>query len=373
LKEVYRTNDDISYLFLCYFKKNYAPDSKNIFAWDKVANDEKIKRRQHSVKSLKVSTQIALFVSKIISNIIRRRPDKNIVEVIICIIEEMKIQDNESNTERATLLGTKHVLLSNTTYGVNGDKDSICAGDEIPPIQLNFLLIGLNDSGKTTLVSVLKGQTNPNCKPSLGFRPISLVYKEGVNVKLYDLGGGEKIRGIWENYYHDVHGVIYVVDSSCSDKMFQEVSGVAKSTLGHKFLQGKPLLVISNKIDKGSSRPVDFIRDELNLVISERGMTHLIAVSLHPCHVKNNTNLDHETSIDSALEWLVQKVLTNINELNERIVEDSKEVKLLRIKQQVSFTLCSQLHNKLTYSTHHIPRKKKNEEFSRILYAGHLH
>ena len=32
----------------------------------------------------------------------------------------------------------------------------------------------------------------------------------------YDLGGGKTFRGIWPKYYHEVHGFIFVVDSTDS-------------------------------------------------------------------------------------------------------------------------------------------------------------
>lgn len=36
----------------------------------------------------------------------------------------------------------------------------------------------------------------------------------GTRVKFYDLGGAADPRKIWSNYYHDVHGVIFVVDAA---------------------------------------------------------------------------------------------------------------------------------------------------------------
>lgn len=40
-----------------------------------------------------------------------------------------------------------------------------------------------------------------------------MIYSEGFDIVVYDLGGGERIRDIWENYYAEVHGVIFVVDT----------------------------------------------------------------------------------------------------------------------------------------------------------------
>lgn len=280
-----------------------------------------------------MSTKIASFISKVLSCILERRPEKNIIEVIVKTVESLQSQNNENDRKRGlTLLEAKQFLLTNSEKKTESTNISLYE-EKSSPIKLVFLLAGLNNSGKSTLVSVLKGQNNPNCKPSMGFRPISLKYNEMITVKVYDLGGGDKIRGIWNNYYHDVHGVIYVVDSACSQVEFRKTVDVAKSTLGHKFLQGKPLLVISNKVDKSESKPIDFVREKLNLVILEGGMTHILSTSLHPLYGRDCYRGKPDPNIDKALEWLIQKAVSNINELNERIADDSEEIKALRLKK----------------------------------------
>ena len=335
LKEASNAHD-ISFIFLDFLKKYSSTGDTNVVLEKQLLSEKRIKRHRCSVTSIKLSTQIASFLSKVLNGLLERRPQKNIVKFLVKTVESLQSQDYVDNRRRKlTLLEAKHLLL---TSSVKKKENTIgCLPEEISsPIKVVFLLVGLNNSGKSTLVSVLKGQKNPNCKPSMGFRPISLKYNDMITVKIYDLGGGDKIRGIWNNYYHDAHGVIYVVDSACSEEEFCKTTDVAKSTLGHKFLQGKPLLVISNKIDKCESKPIDFIRQKLNLAILEGGMTHILPTSLHPVCGKDCYGGKPDPNIDKALEWLIQKVVSNINELNERIADDSKQVKALRIKNQVS-------------------------------------
>lgn len=31
---------------------------------------------------------------------------------------------------------------------------------------------------------------------------------------MWDLGGQENLRTLWESYYNDAHGIVFVVDSS---------------------------------------------------------------------------------------------------------------------------------------------------------------
>lgn len=338
-------SQDIPLLFTKYLEIHQNHDYKTDLVLRKqICVEQRINKRCRCVKSIKISTKIASFVSQILGVIMKTRPENNIVKELISIIQNIQ----KSNKERNELVSPPIVDPKASVYlnenridsGQNEGIEQVGENKtELFPINLVFLLVGLQNSGKTTLVSVLKGQNNPNCRPSLGFRPISLTYKEGITVKLYDLGGGEKIRGIWANYYHDVHGVIYVVDSSCSAEEMQDNISVAKLTLGHKFLQGKPLLVINNKIDKAGSKPVDFMVEKLNLVVSggDTGTTHILATSLHPVYARNNGKPD--PNIDTALEWLIHKAIANVTELNERIAEDSEEVKALKAKKQVRFIL----------------------------------
>lgn len=57
-------------------------------------------------------------------------------------------------------------------------------------------------------------------------------------VKFYDLGGGKKIRSIWDKYYHDAHALLYVVDGTDADR-WQESKEQFSTATRHKYLQGK--------------------------------------------------------------------------------------------------------------------------------------
>jgi small GTP-binding protein len=333
LKEVARI-DDIPFLFLSYLKKYQDGYSLDTIMQKQTLLQKRIKRRRRSVETIKISTGIASFVSKVLSSIIKNRPKKNVVQILVTTVESFHLQNNiTKEVTDYSMIDAKQLMQK---YNVDiKSKEKDLHGSEKKT--LVFFLAGLGGSGKSTLVSVLKGQNNPNCKPSLGFRPVSLKYSEDITVKLYDVGGGEKIRGIWNNYFHDAHGIIYIVDSACSQSEFQDTISVAKSTVGHKYLQGKPLLLISNKTDKPDSRSIDLICEKLNLPILKGGMTHTLTTSLHPARGSYDGKPDPK--IDNALEWLIQKVVSNINELNERIIDDSKEMKAIQTKKQVSHCL----------------------------------
>ena len=50
-------------------------------------------------------------------------------------------------------------------------------------------------------------------EPTIGFSP-SETERNGMSIKLWDLGGGRRIRGVWESYVDEIHGAIYMVDGA---------------------------------------------------------------------------------------------------------------------------------------------------------------
>ena len=77
--------------------------------------------------------------------------------------------------------------------------------------------------------------------PTIGFKCETLSM-DGHTVTIYDLGGGERIRNIWRNYFPDIHGVIYVVDSSQMDRV-SEARLALTNTIGNPLIVGKPCLM----------------------------------------------------------------------------------------------------------------------------------
>jgi signal recognition particle receptor subunit beta len=77
--------------------------------------------------------------------------------------------------------------------------------------------------------------------PTVGFISENLIL-DNYDIKIFDLGGGKKIRNIWKQYFVEVYGIIYVVDSSSPERI-EETNVVLKELLEHDKIGGKPLLV----------------------------------------------------------------------------------------------------------------------------------
>ncbi|KAG7251265.1 hypothetical protein CRUP_003687, partial [Coryphaenoides rupestris] len=100
---------------------------------------------------------------------------------------------------------------------------------------------------------------------------------ENYLVSLLDVGGAPESRGAWRALYGDVHGIIFVVDSSDRHRI-KEVKEVLSDMLKHPRVAGKPILVLANKQDKMNA----LLGSELIELLS---LEKLVNQSRSLCHI----------------------------------------------------------------------------------------
>jgi small GTP-binding protein len=114
------------------------------------------------------------------------------------------------------------------------------------------LVVGLDDAGKTSLVSRIGNAVVGTPRPTVGFsKPVSTALDE-FEITLYDLGGGIGIRCIWPQYLPEVHAVVFVVDGSNKDR-FPEARLALDELLEHPSCADKAVLLFGNKSDMPES------------------------------------------------------------------------------------------------------------------------
>ncbi|KAL8836923.1 MAG: hypothetical protein Q9170_002722 [Blastenia crenularia] len=88
--------------------------------------------------------------------------------------------------------------------------------------EYSLLLLGLDNAGKTTLLSAIKSlyNTSPNppaiaqkTVPTVG-QNVSTIELPDMYLKIWDIGGQLSLRQLWKSYYASAHAVIFVVDST---------------------------------------------------------------------------------------------------------------------------------------------------------------
>ncbi|KAK9808658.1 hypothetical protein WJX72_001484 [[Myrmecia] bisecta] len=116
--------------------------------------------------------------------------------------------------------------------------------------KVNVLVVGLDNSGKTTLIERLKPKHAQSAEvaPTVGFS-VDQVRKGGLLFTVFDMSGAGRYRNLWEMYYKGAQAVIFVIDSADRLRLC-----VAKDELDNllasKQLPAKvPLLFYANKKD----------------------------------------------------------------------------------------------------------------------------
>ena len=50
---------------------------------------------------------------------------------------------------------------------------------------------------------------------------IGKITTQGVRLMFWDLGGQEELQSLWDKYFNDCHGVIFIIDSADPDRLLE--------------------------------------------------------------------------------------------------------------------------------------------------------
>jgi len=175
--------------------------------------------------------------------------------------------------------------------------------------EMEIAVLGLQNAGKSTFVSVINTGTydEKSMMPTIGFQ-MSKVQKGKVTIKIWDMGGQKKFRGMWERYCRGVEVIVFVVDAS-DFKTFPTCKKELKSLLAKGSVTSVPLLVLFNKNDLQTVVQPDVIVKELDLgSIRDRDVAYF------------STSCKDLTNIDKSLEWVI-----NHNKQNRKKTTTTEE------------------------------------------------
>ena len=189
-----------------------------------------------------------------------------------------------------------------------------------------LLMLGLDNSGKTCTAKALVGDTGnlDSTVPTVGFARVETKYK-GFQVTVFDLGGAKAFRSVWSQYYHEVHGFIFVVDSSDKRRM-EEVKDALQQILKNDKVRGKPILLLCNKSD------LDEAHDEIQIV-DALNVEQMVNDAQCPTRVEQSVaNKNHGLRV--GYKWLVKSVIANLADLGPRVEADVLREKALEKKRR---------------------------------------
>ncbi|XP_059895593.1 ADP-ribosylation factor-like protein 6 isoform X1 [Gadus macrocephalus] len=187
------------------------------------------------------------------------------------------------------------------------DKLSLWLG--IRKKEVNVLCLGLDNSGKTTIINHLK-PTNTQAQdvvPTIGFN-IEKFKTSTLSFTVFDMSGQTRYRNLWEHYYKESQAIIFVVDSG--DKLRMVVAKEELDTLlNHQDIRSRrmPVLFFANKID---------LRDAMSSVKVSQ-LLCLESIKDKPWHICASDAVKGE-GLQEGVEWL-QEQITQSYQSNEEV------------------------------------------------------
>eukprot|EP00842_Homolaphlyctis_polyrhiza_P006691 jgi/Hompol1/7022/HPOL_000287-RA len=169
------------------------------------------------------------------------------------------------------------------------------------------IIIGLDNAGKTTLLERIK----TIFMGVAGLRPDQIGPTVGLNVGkadvknsrliLWDLGGQRELQSIWEKYYSECHGIIFVVDSTDRARI-DEVKETLGRVIQNEIVEGVPVLMLANKQDSNDALTISEIQQIFNQ----------IAVKLEARDSKVlGVSALQGTGVKDAMEWMQLRLVRN--------------------------------------------------------------
>ena len=118
----------------------------------------------------------------------------------------------------------------------------------------------MQNAGKTTILYRLSLGQLVKTTPTIGSNVEELVY-ENVKFQAWDLGGQESNRSLWDVYYMNTDGIIYVIDSQ-DENNYEESKLQFHKLLKNTALKNATILIYANKQDLQGAKTInDIIKD----------------------------------------------------------------------------------------------------------------
>ncbi|GLI71658.1 hypothetical protein VaNZ11_016939 [Volvox africanus] len=176
--------------------------------------------------------------------------------------------------------------------------------------KVNVLVVGLDNSGKTTIIERLKPRPKQSAEvaPTVGFS-VDELQKGSLTFTVFDMSGAGRYRTLWEQYYREADAVIFVVDSA--DKLRMVVArDEMEHMLAHPNLRKVPVVFFANKKDLPVAMPPVEIAQAAVTALPPclgRWALGLDNIKDRPWQIVPSNGLSGE-GIDKGVDWLAERL-----------------------------------------------------------------
>ncbi|KAI3386963.1 hypothetical protein SNEBB_010450 [Seison nebaliae] len=163
-----------------------------------------------------------------------------------------------------------------------------------------IIFLGLDNSGKSTILQHLKpaDMRNERIVPTLGFSTESFTTKL-FSFTAFDMSGQSVYRSLWEKYYADVSGIVFVIDSTDGLRLSVAQDELNKM-LTHANIAEKniPILFYGNKMDLPGANSPQYITEQMKLY----------EINDKPWRICASNALSGE-GLSAGIDWLGNQIL----------------------------------------------------------------
>lgn len=197
---------------------------------------------------------------------------------------------------------------------------------------LPVFLFGLDAAGKTTLVDHVINERFLDHAPTIG-ASISRITLGSLKFVFNDVGGQQRYREKWRDYWHGPEMLVFVIDAADHER-FDQAAAYLRDVLGDPASAGIPLAVLANKMDKTGARSLGSIVAALDLA-TVKASGRLVAA--FDTSIKENRNVDKALTFiastalgDAALRQFVDaevaRVNKNLGEMYKAYIREAKQL-----------------------------------------------
>ena len=161
-----------------------------------------------------------------------------------------------------------------------------------------IIILGIQNAGKTTILYRLALGQLVKTTPTIGSNVEEINYNN-VKFQAWDLGGQENMRSVWDVYYSNTDGVIFVIDSNDKEN-YEESKNQFYKILQNDTLKNAVILIFANKQDLITSKKVNEIIEIYELDSIKNHVWHI-----QPCSA--NTGEGLLTGIKWLSDQLIEK------------------------------------------------------------------
>ena len=165
----------------------------------------------------------------------------------------------------------------------------------IPKKDVRISIIGLEASGKTSLLYQMKEGKFIKTIPTLGFNVEQIVFNN-FRFNLWDIGVRSQIS-LWKKYNEYCDGIIFVIDSNDKES-FQNVREALKLCLNDEQLKNAAFLIFANKQDLNDATPPNEL---INILEIEK-------IQNRKWFVQGSSAINGQ-GIKEGLDWLSKAIL----------------------------------------------------------------